>query len=241
MTRATALRRQLITALCVVGVFSHAWAAEPSLEGVWKLASSSGQLVPVDGEPVPFTEPGRMAYAANKAAAARNDYSFDPTSTGCASPGQPRLMLSPESFVVFQRPRMVTILYAWNRLFRQINVGKPLKNPLLPATYADFPTRQGYAEGRWEANTLVVKTTGFSEEKLLDDFLPNSDQLELSERIRLRSPELLEDRITIKDPKMYRRAWDALLTYRRQADNEFPFAEDVCLDRLAAKQPPLRR
>ncbi len=67
--------------------------------------------------------------------------------TGCASPGRPRLVPTPEPFAIFQRQSMVTVLYQWNRLFHQIQVSQPPKNPLLPANDSDFPTNQGYAEG----------------------------------------------------------------------------------------------
>ena len=43
------------------------------------------------------------------------------------------------------------------------------------------------------------------------------------------------DRIMIEDPATFSRPWEAVVTYKRQPDAIF--AEDVCLDRLVAKQP----
>jgi hypothetical protein len=224
------------TLLSLAGV---ALAQGASIAGVWRLAAPQTLLKSADGGSIPFTEQGRATYEANKTAAAQGDYRFDPTMSGCASPGQPRLMLTPDPFIILQRASMITFLYQWNRLFRQIIVGKQLQNPLLSPDYADFLTSQGYSDGRWEGDTLVVHTIGLSDKKLLDNLLPNSDRLELTERIRVRAGHRLEDRITITDPVMYSRAWDTVLNYERQPDRLFPFPEHVCLDYLDAKQPPL--
>jgi len=225
----------------LAGMAGIAQAQAASIEGVWKLSAPQTLLKPLEGKSIPFTEQGRLAYQSHKEAVAKGDYSFDPTMTSCASPGQPRLMLTPKPFAILQRRSMITLVYQWNRLFRQISVGKPLKNPLLGPDYEQFSTNQGYAEGHWEGDTLVVKTIGLSHKKLLDNLLPNSDQLALTERIRLRDRNTLEDRITITDPEMFSRAWDTVLTYEREPDHLFPFPEDVCLDHLEAKQPPLPR
>lgn len=217
-----------------------AYADAPSIAGVWKLSTPRPSLTPSSGS-IPFTKQGRLLYEANQKAAAKGDYRFDPTMSSCASPGQPRLMLTPEPFAILPQPRMITLVYQWNRLFRQISLGQPLKSTLRGEDWWEFRTKQGYAEGHWEGDTLIVRTLGLSGDKLLDNLLPNSDQLELTERIRLRDANTLEDRITITDPEMFSRAWDAVLTYARQPDNLLPFPEDVCLDRLAVGQQPLPR
>lgn len=217
-----------------------AHADAPTIEGVWKSATPRTLLTPINGS-IPFTKQGRLRYDANKRAAAKGDYRFDPTMSNCASPGQPRLMLTPEPFAILQQPRMIMLVYQWNRLFRQISLGQPLKSTLRGEDWWEFRTKQGYAEGHWEGDTLIVKTVGLSGDKLLDNLLPNSDQLELTERIRLRDANTLEDRITITDPQMFSRSWEVVLTYARQPDSLLPFAEDVCLDRREAGLPPLPR
>jgi len=83
----------------------------------------------------------------------------------------------------------------------------------------------------------VAESSGFSDAKLLDNLLPSGDQLKLTERIRLRDQNTLEDRITITDPDNFTRSWDTVLTYKRQPEATFP--EDVCLDRRDAGSPPL--
>ena len=218
---------------------AHA-AAVPDINGAWTLATSQTLLVPVDRAPIPFTADGKLSYEANKARAAKGDYSFDATMTRCSSPGLPRLMLTPMRFRIFQRPTIVVFSFEWNRLARQIDMpGSFTELHKLSANYNDtvVGTMKGVTKGHWEGDTLVAESSQFANGKLLDNLLLGSDDLQLRERFRLRDRNTLEDRITITDPQAFTRSWDTVLTYKRAADEAFP--EDVCLDRRDAGQAPL--
>jgi hypothetical protein len=217
-----------------------------NMDGVWKLAPSMAALSPVDGTEIPFTAEGRSAYEMNRAAAAKHDYSFDPTETRCSSPGLPRLMLTPMLIKIYQRPHLVAMLFEWNRLLREIMIDDEpkLKNPMqegMATGGGDVGTAKGMTTGHWEGATLVARSTKFFEQKLLDEFIPNSEDLEITERIRLKDDDTLEDRITIIDPKYFERPWDVRLTYTRQPDSLYPFREDLCLERKRAGGLPLPR
>jgi hypothetical protein len=207
------------------------------MEGVWRLSTTQSQLVPVGGGLPPFTENGRAQFEANRKAAARGDFRFDPVRSSCASPGQPRLMLTSRPFALFIRPRVVTLIYAWNHVFRQITVGEPLPNPAFGPNWWVFGSAQGHATARWDGDTLIVQTDSFQGGRLLDAFTPTSDKLTLTERLRLRSPDVFEDRVTVSDPEIFSRSWDAVLTFTRATDAKLPFREDVCLDRLETGRP----
>jgi hypothetical protein len=236
-----ALRKSLITTgvgLLLVILSGQGLAAAPnSIDGVWRIAGQPDSLQVAGVGSIPFTRQGREAFADNRKRAAQGDRSFDPVNTGCASPGQPRLMLTAKRFVVFQRATMVTIVYEWNRLFRQIMVGPQLRNPFQSDRYKEFLAAQGYAEGRWEGDAFVVTTTGINGDKLLDGLLPNSDQLQIVEYLRRLDANTLENRIEFTDPVMFTRPWQATVRYERVADDAFPFPEDVCLDRLKGSAP----
>ena len=224
-----------IAGIMLLGILPVAAQDHPSLEGVWKLAQPQAALKPADNQPVPFTEKGRAKYEQNKLASAKGDYNFDPTMSRCSSPGLPRLMLTPDRFHIFQRSQVITMAFEWNRLLPQIDLGGgPHERPLIA-------TMMGVTYGTWEGNTLVARSYGLLDKTLLDDRIPHSEQLELVERIRLRDRNTLEDCISITDPETFTRPWDALLSYKRQPDDAFPFPEDVCLDRKNAGQPPLPR
>jgi hypothetical protein len=128
---------------------------------------------------------------------------------------------------------VVTLAFEWNRLFRQIE----LRN--VAQIRPEIGTMNGLSFGTWQGDTLVIKSFGFLPDKLLDNYVAASDALELVERLRLVDQDTLEDRITVTDPQTFTRPWEAVLTFKRQADE--PFAEDSCLDRRMPGQATLPR
>jgi hypothetical protein len=79
----------------------------------------------------------------------------------------------------------------------------------------DDPTYAGYSTGHWEGDTLVVDTVAIKEETFVEGFTPHSDQMTVHERIRLVNPTLLEDRITVNDPKAFDKPWETVKQYRK--------------------------
>jgi len=216
-----------------IAASSAAQPATPNLEGVWKIVAPTKTLKPVSGS-VPFTAQGRKQYEENKRLQAKGAYDdYDITLSRCNSPGAPRLMLTPERFKIWQRLGVVTFDFEWNRALRQIDAsGMPPKPDMLGRGLV--PTMTGTSKGHWEGDTLVAETTNISDRTLLDDMVPHTQDMKLTERLRLLDADTLEDRITIDDPAYFKRPWDAVLTFKRQPAAVFP--EDVCLDRLKAHQ-----
>ncbi|WP_353228717.1 hypothetical protein [Novosphingobium sp.] len=231
----TALRTLLSGVALAIGItgFGVAQAAVPNLEGVWQIATPTSQMKPVAGQ-VPFTPDGRKAYDANRKLQAQGKFDdYDITLSRCSNPGVPRLALTPLRFKIWQRQNVVTFDYEWNRALRQINLGVPPQPDFLGLGLV--PTMTGKSNGHWEGDTLVSVMDGASDRTLIDDLVPHDYDLKVTERYRLIAPDTLEDRITIEDPGMFTTAWDAVVIYKRQPD--VIFAEDVCLDRIDAKQP----
>ncbi len=191
-------------------------------------------LKPLGGS-VPFTAQGRKQYEENKRLQAKGDYDdYDITLSRCNSPGTPRLMLTPRRFKIWQRFGVLTFDFEWNRALRQIDAsGLPPVEDMLGRGLV--PTMTGTSKGHWEGNTLVAETTNISERTLLDELVPHTQDMKLTEHLRLLDPDTLEDRISIEDPAYFQRPWEAVLTYKRQPAALFP--EDVCLDRHDAHQP----
>jgi hypothetical protein len=207
-------------------------SAKADIDGVWKISKATGALTATDGA-IPFTAAGRKLYDAHKADRERGVYDYDLTQMRCSSPGPVRLMNSPDRLRIWTRPDAVTIQFEWNHMLRLIDMSGKAPKPAVVAT------AMGTANGAFEKGTLVIKTNNVSEHTLLDDLLPHSEDIQITEHIRLKDPKTLENRITINDPVNYTRPWDAIVTYTRGADTAF--AEDICLDRLSAGQPPLPR
>ena len=63
------------------------------------------------------------------------------------------------------------------------------------------PTYAGYSTGHWEGDTLVVDTVALNDKSFIDSSSPHSEDMTVRERIRFVSPGLLEDHITVNDPK----------------------------------------
>ncbi|WP_241659517.1 hypothetical protein [Sphingomonas glacialis] len=196
--------------------------------GVWQITTPVVDLRPAD-RTVPFTKKGEEAYRTNlrlKKKGAIDDY--DVMTSRCANPGMPRMMITAKRFKIRELFNVLTFDFEWNRLIRQIDLrGLPLEKPL--------GTRfTGVSRGRWVGDTLEVETTDVPPEALIDQLLPHSWDMKVTERYRLLDADTLEDRITITDPEYYQHPWEARVTYKRQPF--VVFAEDVCLDRLASKK-----
>jgi hypothetical protein len=221
--------------LAVLILAPAAWS--DSLDGIWKISAPQSSFTP-EGGSFPFTTQGIEAYEKNKAALARGEYEeYDHMKSRCASPGLPRVMLTPERFELFLRPHMILMAFEWNRVRRTITL------PGLPTQAEDggraaaklVGTAMGTSEGHWEGDTLVVTSHNFSQNTLIDELIPHGYDLKITERIRLKTGQKLEDRITVEDPDFFTRPWTTTLTYRRQPSAIIP--DDVCLDRLRGPPP----
>ena len=217
--------------------------ADPAnLEGTWKIVAPQGTFKP-EGGSIPFTKAGAERYRRNQDLRAKGKYEdFDYTAARCATPGTPRLLLTPERFRIWQRPGMVLMQFEWNRQLRQIDMGTLIaQSRLLPGPTDPREDLTGrstpVALGHWEGETLVAKSSGFNDSTLVDALVPHGWDLKVTERLRLKDASTLEDQITIEDPEFFEKAWQTVVTYKRQPDA--PFREDVCLERLATGPAPL--
>jgi hypothetical protein len=98
--------------------------------------------------------------------------------------------------VIAQSPDSVTITYEMVHETRVI----PLDNrPHLADGFAQY---NGNSRGRWDGDTLVVETNGFTDKTSIGS-APNSTSLRTTERIRRIDPDMIEYRITVDDPATY--------------------------------------
>jgi hypothetical protein len=213
-------------------------ADAPMLQGTWKITAPQVSFKPESG-PVSFTAKGRKRYQEHRRELAKGNYeAFDYMTARCASPGLPRLMLTPERFRIWQRAGLTMFQFEWNRLARQVDMGGLLpqfNTGINGGDDAAVGRAVPISKGRWEGDTLVVTTEGFNETTLIDNLVPHGYDLKLTERIRLKDADTLEDRITIVDPEYFTKSWETVVTYKRQPDAAFP--EHVCLDKLPHAQP----
>ncbi len=198
------------------------------LVGVWMPEPFPDEMRTVDGERPPLTGEGAAIYEQRIAQRKAGDISFDRT-MWCAGPGMPRIMLMPYPFEIIASHDRLAFVHGWYRWFRVVDMagGEP--------DYW-YPTTMGFPVGHWEGDTLVIRTVGLTDVTTLDAAgLPRSDQMVLTERIRLLPDGRLENRFTIEDPEFYTSAWEAKATFRR--DPNARVGDDVCPDRIARGEP----
>ena len=219
------VRLLLSAALLAVGVAARAQSSLPAdFNGVWQISKPTPKLLTVTGETPPLLPAAAAAYAKTSAQLAAGDRSFDPSSTLCKPPGEPRTATEGMPFDITQGPTRIIVGYQWNRLVRFISVGKVVP-PLGPSYF-------GTSNASWMGKTLVVDVTGFNNEFFLDQAgLPHSDQLHLTEWYSLLDGgTVLREKIRIVDPETFSQPWATVLTY-----NKLPGAriqQDICEVRI---------
>jgi hypothetical protein len=231
-----ALRAGALCLAACAALLSLPAGAEVNLEGTWRITAPQDAFKPVSGD-IPFTAQGRKNYQENKRLQAKRNYDYDIATQRCASPGLPRLMLTPDRFRIWQRSGYMAFQFEWNRLLRQIDLGLTMPRNRITEDDAAVGRAIPISMGRWEGDTLLLTTEGFGVNTLVDNLVPHGYDMKLTERLRLKDADTLEDRITIADPEFFTRPWETVVTYKRQPDTAF--AEDVCLDRLWSGQPTL--
>src|SRR5690242_12587590 len=167
-------------------------------------------------QPLPY-QPGVDAMVRQHLAENRKD---DPT-TRCLpiSPVRQWADFFPQKII--QTPDEVTILSEYMAQFRQIFLdGRPLpKDP--------FPSFKGYSVGHWEGDALVVETVGYKDGLWLDlkgDPLTSAGRT--TERIRRPNFGNLEVQVTVDDPTVYTRPWQAKRYLKIALDTEL--IADIC-------------
>ena len=189
--------------------------AAGDLAGTYWATSYSPKIQVLGGGEAPLNAAGRAAYEMNQKGL-KDGSIIDKARRVCVPDGVPRVLATPYPFEIFQVPAgQVTFVYEMNHEVRVIFMDKPL--PTLDSVIAD-PRYNGHSVGHWEGDTLVVETIGFFEKTFLDaSGLPHSDEMTTLERIRKVGREL-EDIVTIHDPDMYARDWQARFVYGERND-----------------------
>jgi hypothetical protein len=193
--------------------------ARSGLSGVWIVTNFVNSTKPIDlritktleGEEVPMRPWVREIYE-KRIADARAGRIFADTESYCVASGMPRAMRGPNYPIqILQTSGQITILFEalHNMRFIYLDEELPPKEEVEPSLW-------GLSAGRWEGDTLVVKTIGLSDRTTLDKVgLPHSNELEVTERIRLTSQDTFENVITINDSKAFTRPWQIRATYKR--------------------------
>jgi hypothetical protein len=180
----------------------------------WSTTYSPAIPIMGGGEP-PLNGAGKAAYEKNRAGL-RDGSIIDKARKVCTPDGLPRVLATPYPFTIYQVPAgQVTFVYEMNHQLRVIFIDKPL-----PEAYRLLvePLYNGHSVGHWDGDTLVVESAGFNDRTFLDATgLPHTDEMRTTERLRKLGSEL-EIVITIQDPALYERDWQARFVYQQRDD-----------------------
>jgi hypothetical protein len=195
-----------------------ALAKLPDFSGVWEIGFGGGRGGRGRGAAPAGPQFTAAAEAKRKELASRG--LEDSQTANCLPPGMPGIMGQPYPMEFLMTPGKVTIVIEAYQQVRHIYTdGRPLpKDP-----DAKF---HGTSVGRWEGDTLVVETIGFSPLTELARNVPHSGQMRILERFRLADPDTVSIETTITDPGVLTAPYTSARTLRRHRD--WTIAEYIC-------------
>jgi hypothetical protein len=132
----------------------------------------------------------------------------------------PGIMGQPYPMEFLLTPGQVTILIeAYNQIRHIYTDGRKLPED-------PDPTFHGTSVGRWDGDTLVVDTVGFSPSTQIANGVPHGDKMRILERFRLADPDTMTIETTVTDPDALTIPYTTSRTLRRHRD--WTLAEYIC-------------
>lgn len=218
------------SALAALGLAASGAAAERGgspISGVWMQATKEEmaadprlRVPPIP--PPPLNAASAAAFEAQiareRAAAAAGEPLANDRSL-CLPDGVPKLMGSDLPIQILQDQGEVVIITEFMTQVRHVRLGAEHlpEDELVPTFFGD-------SIGRWEGDVLHVDTVGLNPRTVLFNGAAHSDELRVEEEFRLVAPDILEDRITMHDPKTFTAPWTVTRVYKRRPGmtlNEF--------------------
>jgi hypothetical protein len=205
-------------------------APQPDLTGVWGIYRGGPGADPKFRPPTPsplvlkpeYDKPYQARRAEESAAAQRGEQ-LDNTSARCIPYGVPTMMsIAIYPIEIIHTPKQVTIISEAFSEVRRVYLDRPQMKleDVAPGYY-------GRSVGHFEGDTLVVDTVGINPKVSGYRGMPHSPQMRLTDRIRLVSPEILQDQITIDDPVVLEKPLTYTLAFKKMAP-DYEMVEFVC-------------
>jgi hypothetical protein len=204
----------------------------PDLSGLWR--NDGGDRL--NNNIAADLQPGDVAPWANALYQKRRlEFGKDSMGTLCLPLGPAYTTSRYQDIRVIQTPTLVAMLFD-NGMHREIWMdGRTLETD-------PNPTWMGYSVGRWEGDTLVVESNGYTDRSWLDfDGHPHTEALRITERYSRRDFGHIEVQVTMVDPKAYLKPITFSMPMVFQPDTEM--LENVCennarsLQRFAVTKP----
>ena len=167
---------------------------KPDLSGVWL------SLRPIDPEKLP-EPPAMLPWAAALVKERTENNGKDRPEARCL-PGYGLKLLAGVTVKLVQSPALLVAISqydfpGWHQVFLD---GRGHPTEMNPAW-------RGHSVGKWEGDTLVVDTFGFNDKGWLDNNVPHTEMLRMTERLRRTDLGHLQVDITYDDPGTFTKPW----------------------------------
>jgi hypothetical protein len=172
----------------------------------------------VEGDELPYKPEALKKKQENQ----ENWLSRDPE-IKCFLPGVPRATYQPFPFQIFQSQSAVFIAYEYAGAVRNIY----LKDPCPP----QIDSWMGISHGVWEGDTFVVRTSGFNDQSWFDRAgNHHSDQMKVTERFTMISPDHINYSATVDDPVTFTRPWTMSMPLYRRIEKNAQLGQFKCVE-----------
>jgi hypothetical protein len=200
--------------------------SDRNITGAWEpTRGGPGAPPPATPSPITLKAPYAAQWQARRAAQDEATKKGEPLATlgsECLPYGMPTMMaVANYPMEILQTPGQVTIVTEVHSEVRRVFLDRP------QMTLEEVPPGYyGRSIGRWEGDTLVIDTIGIDAKVAGYQSLPHSAQLHITERIKLTTPDVLQDQITLDDPVVLEKPVTYTLAYRRLP--KYEMVEFVC-------------
>jgi len=220
----------VLAVLAIAGAMTEAQSpAARNISGAWvPMGGGRGadpKIAPPPATPIVLKPEYAKAYEVRRTAEAEAVKRGEPVATPailCLPYGMPRMMtVASYPIEILQTAGQVTIITEAFSEVRRVY----LDQPQLPIDEVP-PGYYGRSVGRWDGDTFVIDTVGIKQSVLSYNMLPHSEQMRITERMRLVTPDVLHDQITIEDPVVLEKPFTYTLGFRRLP--KYEMVEFVC-------------
>src|SRR5688572_28531783 len=221
----------LVAGLAVAATVGRETQAQqvPNLTGSWvPMGAGRGadpKLAPPPAGPIVLKPEYAKAWDARRQADAERTKRGEPPASAavlCSPYGMPRMMsVASYPVEIITTPAQITLVTEAFSEVRRVYMNEP-QQPIdeVPPGY------YGHSVGRWEGETLVIDTVVIKESVPGYNNVPHSSQMRITERLRLITPDVLHDQMTITDPVVLEKPIVYTLAYRRMPG--YKMVEFIC-------------
>lgn len=210
--------------------FAQSATDHPDFTGVWGIyrggRGADPKFAAPPASPLVLKPEYAKPYEARRAVeaeSAKRGEQLANASVECKPYGVPAMMsvaIYPVEFI--QTPKQVTIIAEAFSEVRRIYLDRPQMK-----TEDVAPGYYGRSVAHWDGDTLVSDTVGIKTSVSVYRGIPHSDQIHITERIRLVAADILHDQITIEDPVTMEKPLTYTVAYRRM-QKDYEMVEFVC-------------